>query len=478
MRTRSGLGTIAAILAAAMGGPAAAQAAPPPNDNRADAQVVSPLPATVDGTTVESTREADEPASQCATEGGTVWYRVTPGRDGRLIADLTANGDLDAVIDVYRVRRSQIVPQTCAVTDEDGKASIEASVAEGQTYLVRVSRLANSVEDTFRLSLQLAQPNATPPGPSLPSSGANGTLDRVLNPSDAWSVVLRPGVTYRFNLYSGACTPLLLYRPGVRSFENSSPVRGNSCGGYLAFTPDADAGGRYSLVAVAPRGRRPTDYHLEAGRAGSDDIAPGRFIRNYARVGGSLDARHLDVVDLYRFDVTRRSDLDLRLTTDSDFTVTVIRAGGRRIATGQGLLTLRVPRGRYFALVRARRGASGRYRLRRISRTITHTRPTVNGRRGDTVAPGSTVTLGAKITPGARGRVVLRLERFDPVLGWQFAHRFRVRSSSSGVASVAYHPPAVGRYRVSAKFLGTRAASPSGSVRRFATFKVQGPLEE
>ena len=72
--------------------------------------------------------------------------------------------------------------------------------------------------------------------------------------------------------------------------------------------------------------------------------------------------------------------------------------------------------------------------------------------------------------------MVLRLERYDPVIGWQFVRTFRTRSSSSGVASVSYRPPSVGRWRVRASYLGTRAASPSES--RFANFSVQGPLEE
>ena len=72
--------------------PAAASAAPPPNDHRADAQTVA-LPSTTDGTTVEATQEANEP-SGCSGTRGTVWYRVTPGRDGRVIVGLTATAIL------------------------------------------------------------------------------------------------------------------------------------------------------------------------------------------------------------------------------------------------------------------------------------------------------------------------------------------------------------------------------------------------
>ena len=70
------------------------------------------------------------------------------------------------------------------------------------------------------------------------------------------------------------------------------------------------------MVARAEPGlRSPQRYHLRVARAGRDDTAPGVFIGNHARVRGSLRAGGLDVVDLYRFDVVRRSGLFLRLRT-------------------------------------------------------------------------------------------------------------------------------------------------------------------
>jgi len=54
-----------------------AAAAPPPNDDLADAQLLSgPLPLTVNGTTVEATREAGEPTPEnWVPAGHSVWYR-------------------------------------------------------------------------------------------------------------------------------------------------------------------------------------------------------------------------------------------------------------------------------------------------------------------------------------------------------------------------------------------------------------------
>ena len=109
------------------------------------------------------------------------------------------------------------------------------------------------------------------------------------------------------------------------------------------------------------------------------------------------------MIDLYRFDVTRRSDLDLVLRTSSEFDVTLVRAGGKRIASGQQIRRA-VRRGRYFAVVRARRGASGSYRLRRVSRTITRTRATINGQRSAQVSPGTQSRSGRSSPPASPAR--------------------------------------------------------------------------
>src|SRR5918995_4770351 len=144
---RLGLGIVAVAMGAGLL-PGAALAAPPPNDNRADAQQVA-LPSTTDGTTVESTQEPNE-SSGCSSTRGSVWYRVTTDRAGRVIVGLAANGDLDAVVDVYRVRRSQLASVVCDTTDENGRASFSFPVGENETYLIRVAPLFNSVDDTFR----------------------------------------------------------------------------------------------------------------------------------------------------------------------------------------------------------------------------------------------------------------------------------------------------------------------------------------
>ena len=472
-RARLSLGTVATAIGIGLL-PAAALAAPPPNDNRADAQQVA-LPSTTDGTTVEATQEANEP-SGCSSPRGTVWYRVTPDRAGRVIVGLAANGDLDAVVDVYRVRRSQLTTVNCDTTDENGRASLSFPVDEDETYLIRVAPVFNSVDDSFRLTVQLGEPDAQPPGAPLPRGGARGTLHRALNPSDAYSIELREGVSYRFNLASRSCTPLQIYPPGTEDFESDRAVETLRCGGYTLYTPDEGESGTYSLLARASSGRGSVPYRLTAGRAGADDTAPGRFIRNYQRVRGKLNGNGLDAVDLYRFDVERRSDLRIALRTDDEFNLTVLRAGGKVLRRGTSEVNRQVRPGRYFVLVRARSGAAGTYTLRRISRTITRTGITVEGQRQATMAPGGTATIAVNVAPGEPGPVKIRIERFDPVFGWQFYRVSRVRSGSDGDASLAFRPPSVGRYRMRASYLGTRAASPSQSG--YAELRVRAPLQE
>ena len=97
----------------------------------------------------------------------------------------------------------------------------------------------------------------------------------------------------------------------------------------------------------------------------------------------------------------------------------------------------------------------------------------MNGERSASVAPGRAVSLRVAVAPGVGGRVSVEVERFDPLAGWQYLRRYRLRSAE-GRALVAFRPPAVGRFRARARFLGTRTASPSESG--WSTLRVAGPL--
>ena len=194
---------------------------------------------------------------------------------------------------------------------------------------------------------------------------------------------------------------------------------------------------------------------------------------------GSLNGSRADVVDLFRFDVLRRSNVSLRLRArGADFDLLLLRQSGRRLecACGGGgneTASRRLRPGRYYAAVQASGGSAGRYRLGRSVRTITSTRVVIDGARGARSMPGRAVSIGAAVRPASTGPVTVLVERFDPLFGWQFARRYRTRAVA-GSASVRFRPRAEGRYRARALFRGTRAAAASQSG--YARLLVAGPL--
>ena len=472
------LAALAALLAAGLVSATGALAAPPANDTRASAQALQ-LGDRVSGTTVEATSDEDDASGCGPSNTPSVWYRLDATRDGRAIADLQASGDLDVVLDVYMLQRSQFSSLRCDRSDKRGRASTSWTIKRGRSYLIRVSQQPQSVEGNFTLTVDLGQPPASPPGRALPQGGGTGDVQQVFEPSNAWSTDLSEGVTYRINLSPKGCVRLSIYGPGTRSFEERAR-RELRCGGYTLFTPGPHESGRYSFLVEPGSSRRtPQSYRLEVARAGTDDTAPGLFVRNHTRLHGALNANGVDVVDLYRFDVVQSSitDLVLRGPGGADFDLVLVTAGGHRIRCAcspesDENIHVRTPPGRYFAAVRARRHAAGRYRLTRASKTITHTKLHVSPRSG---APGDAVNLRVGVAPRASGPVTIVVERFDPLTGYQFVRRFETRASG-GFASATFQPPSVGRYRARANFPGTRIAA--GSKTGWVKFQVESPLTE
>jgi hypothetical protein len=433
----------------------------------------------VGGTTLGSTAVTDDPASGCGGTAGSVWYRLDPRKDQRVVVELKANGDLDATLDVYLRERSQLTPVRCDQTDRKGAASVTFKVKSGESYLIRVAQRTGSAAGTFRLAAFSPLPEASFPGARLPVRGVTHVLDRVQDTEDAFRVRLREGVTYRINEADSiqGCMRLQLFGPHSSSFDSPDAVL--RCGGYTLFTPGPGDGGRWSLrVQASSSFRGPQRYHLQVARAGPDDTSPGRFITNFARVHGGLRGSGIDVVDLYRFDVTKRSTLfvDLKTSSSNTFDVVLTNDGGRRLACGCGdeggtELHRGLRPGRYFLAVRARPGSRGRYTLRRASRTITSAKITFNGSRRAVVGPGASAELAITTNPSVPGPKTFDVERFDPLDGWQFFRRF-----STGGGAVSFHPPAVGKYRARGAYKGTRTAAPANTG--FAYLTVQAPLRD
>jgi hypothetical protein len=463
---------------------AAAAAAAPPNDDRDAATALGALPQSVTGTTAGSTVEGNEPASNCAGTAGSVWYALPVGAVAppRIGIKLAANGNLDAVVDVYARQRSQLVPVSCRATDRAGRAAVAFSPQAGTTYLIRVSRLADSSDGTFALDVLPLPGPARPPGAALTARGVQGTLDGTLNPTVAYSMTLTAGTIYKVNLVKRAegCMSLGIFAPGTTSFS-ISPVAGLSCAGYRLFTPRVS--GLFSFLITAADGNPGTQpYGLHVLPATAQETAPGILLANNSRFTGYLRGWAATDVRLFRFDVTDRSDLTLFLQAASNapFDLKLIDDRGHYLqcdcgSTGEETIRRQVSPGRYFVVVQAEGFAGGPFTLYRQSRLITHVKVTADGRGFEQVAPGAAVRLAATVTPAVDGPVTMEVDSFDPVEGWLYDRTYHL-TAIGGVAAISFVPPHVGRWRAAVSYDGTRTASPATSGTAQAL--VAGPLQQ
>ncbi len=462
-KTMSLLG--AGLLIATGMGTQTAWATPPPNDNRADAIFVDP-PKELHGTLVDATLETGTDTSYCANTDASVWYRFTAPKRGAIIVQLDAAGEMDATIDLFRQTRSKYEYTDCDDTDSKGVATIDTeSLEPGATYAIRVGKELGSVAEQFTLRVLIPSPAPEPPGKNLPAKGVKNSVDRLVNPGDAYHTFMREGRTMRLSLRVNQCTSLQVYGPGSSGFGGEGVLQ-LPCGGYSLFTPTES--GRHFLVVRAGKSRDKQSYRLRVATANRDDTTPGIFIRNNSRVTGKVNGG-IDFRDLYRFDVVRRSTLTLSVTGGPS--LRLVREDGSAVSRGD-YIERNVSAGRYYAAVQG----EGKYTLKRISRTITSSTVRVNGQRRVTTSPGATVQLSLIVRPVVAGRGVIVLSRFDPIDGWQFARRYRV-AVNNGRATVQFRPPSVGRYSLVGEFKGTRIAAASQAYAS-ARFKVQEPLSD
>ena len=454
----------------------------PPNDQLRAAERLRPPPTFVTGTTVGSTSSYSDPEIACASAQGNVWYSLVPRSSQKLAVRLKAHGKLDAVLAIFRQVRSQTRPVACVATDDKGFAGLAFDAQRGGRYLIAVGEREDSASSTFRLDLSVP-PSAYPPGKVLARAGVRSRVDPLTRPEEAWSAVFAAGTTYRLNLApaGGTCLSLSLFSPKTKSFSSASPIRRAACGGYLVFTPGPDGGGRYSLLVEAEGSRAGMQpYRLDTAPAGADDTAPGLLIQNGEKRRGTLAGSQIDVVDLYRFDVDHRSDVTIGFDHSRGlaFEIQLLGADGQRLGrasteTGGGKLRRHLDEGQYYFALRALHRSAGRYRVALLVREITTTTVTFNGSAEGTATRGDSVALGVTVTPqaAAGGVVRLQLDRFDPIEGWQFARTFSAHVGSNGTATIFWKPPEVGRWRIHAVYMGTRAASPSSSGHAYLLVK-------
>ncbi len=454
--------------------------APPPNDELANAQAITSLPATVNGTTVGATVVANEPTGRCAGTATTnsVWYsfRASASAAQRVGVELAAQGNLDAVVSVFRVVRSELTEVECEPTGEEGKASLTFRAAKSALYDIRVAAKAGSQLAGFALSVFLPTPAVAPPGTPLPARGASGQVDRIQNINAAYALTLHAGASYLINLTNvtrhGACVTGQLFGPGTSSFEDASALVQVQCSGYRLFTPGPGQGGRYSFELTPNTSFTGVQrFHLQVAPAGPDETSPGIALLNYGVARGYLDGAGVQILRLYRLDVTSHSNLTLRLRAphSAQFSVRLLDQNGDQLACaceGKGNQTLqhKLKADRYYVAVAVRGASKGAFTIERESRTITRTTiyfADASASHGRASAPaGRETPLRVHVSPGASGPVTVDIERFDPVFGWQFYRQLQA-TASNGLASIPFTAPAVGQWRVNAHYGGSRVSSPS-----------------
>jgi hypothetical protein len=425
---------------------------PPANDERGGAVSLGRPPATVRATTLGATGDtSDVPA--CGMSGGTVWYRLTGPQSRRVLLRLSASEELDAVVAVFRPVRSRLDLVACAPTDRKGALVLGFGARPGAKYLVAVGEQRNSPPGAFSLQLQPAEAPERHPGRALRRGGVRDSVNGLTDVNDVWSVRLRRGTTYQLAFSSGPCARATLY-------ARNRVVR-LSCRAHSTFTPGRDGGGRYVVEVTASPTATRQRYRLHIAAAAADDVGVGVELRPGSGARGSLSPSGVDVLDLYHFDVARQSEVRLRLSqTAGSFGLVVLTDTGSRMAAGGGDFRRNLGRGRYVVAVQGAVGSrAGRYRLSLRLRDVTSTSVLASGRSSTEVSPGSFATLSCLVSPAASGRVELQIDRFDPLTGWHFHRVVRI----SAGASISWRPPAAGRWRVRARYLGSARSAPSRS---------------
>lgn len=428
---------------------------PPANDTASQAKKLGKAPASAKGSTLGATSSENDPEG-CRLSGGTVWYSVLPGGAERLLVRLQAQGTFDAAVAVVERVRSEATVVGCSATNSKGAAVLPVPVRKSATYLIVVGPRGNSWPGEFTLQVLRAQARERAPGKPLAGGLARGTLNGLTDVNDVWWAAMQPGSTYRIALSSKPCASMSLGQRGTT-------LRTLSCSGYTTFTPGPDGGGRYIFELVAPSGTGSAAYSLRVAVAGADDIGVGSELESLSVIRGSLAPASVDVVDLYHFDITERSDVRLRLDGAASASVILLTDSGSRIASSGDQIRRQLERGRYVVAVRGETGTpASRYTLGLVIRRITTTTLTASSTE---LVPRAAVGFTVTTTPRPdTGRVKLQIDRFDPLGGWQF---YRMIDVAVGSGTVAWTPPALGRWRARATFTGTLTFSPSRSGYAF-----------
>jgi hypothetical protein len=210
---------------------------------------------------------------------------------------------------------------------------------------------------------------------------------------------------------------------------------------------DVERGAVY-LVAVGQRkGSSPGDFSLRALAAQPREAAPGQHLAR-----GSV-----------------RSRVDWLTDVNDDWWTTLVPGTTYRIAfSSEGCAALTI-RGKGDVLRSFRCGGYTTFTPGPdAGGEVTKTMISASSAQ---VSPGSSVTFTIAIAPPPDGGVVkVEIDRFDTLAGWHFHHTVRL----SAGAGFSWTPPAPGRWRARASYLGTIRFSPSNSG--FATVLDAPPV--
>jgi hypothetical protein len=428
-----------------------------PVNDELDNAILLPLPGKLTGTTEGATFNYEDDPDLCSDAYAPVWYVLKAVRTERIAVRLTVGGRIDSVVAVFRQDRSKLADLGCALADTSGVAGVPFDVTRGASYLVAVAAPWDARVGAFTIETFVVPPVKLP-GAQL-ARDADLTLDPLLRPSAAFSVQLRQAVTYRIDATApNACLHVTLLRRPTPSAETLAKSQG--CSGYLVFTPGPGMSGSFPIVVSMPEGRA-AKVHVALRTAEADDLAPGIELLDATVRHGRLAARDADVTDVYRFRVPKRGDATVALRGTAHADLVLIDAQGKQLACAcDGLETAsivqRLPAGSYFAVVRARPGETGTYALSLRLREPTTTTVRLTPTAGD----HALVAVAATVAPAVGGgRLVLELERFDPLTQWHFATSVthRVAAGRTGFT----FGPKLGGWRVRVRYGGTLTASPS-----------------
>jgi len=444
----------------------ASSPARPANDELVQATAMAAPPSTLQGTTAGATHDAADPG--CGEKAGpTVWYRLDWKNDSLVVLRVHAQGDLDAAVCVAEpvrekartpVRRLEIVES--GETDKRGDAQLVFEGKPGGTYYVVVTQLGAMAPGPFRLAVLKPDDPPVAPGTPLRGGSGRGFLHPLLDPNDAWAVPLQKGASYRLTIVnnSGRCLSLAVYRPRTRSFDEDPAIAVDCAEESVFFTPGPDGGGIYPVLLTAKS--RPTAYRLYVSRVQADDTGPGVLIENGKRVNGSVSPG--DPLDLYRFDVTTRSNVQIEASSLRDVGIQLKDSEGHTFARVEpGTTMTRVlGTGTYYVAIRAEE-RTAKYALRVLVRYVTATTISVDGGRSVRIKPGVTVSVQTLTEPDpGPGTTRVQADFFDVATGtWVFRQLWDVTPGST----ISFTPSTVGRWRVRATFNGNRLASGSRS---------------